>query len=151
MVKKILITAIFFAVGCSKITIHDKKQLSFETVSAAKNFGQLVEKKYYSYPNKILSALADSQKLNPILVILSSDQPFCFTSGNVINLSSGLIKLLDSEDELAFLFGHELWHIKKGFVNQANNIEENEELLADSFGKKIIENFGYNEIGRAHV
>lgn len=92
--------------------------------------------------DRVASGASFSDYTYPIVINSSYPLALSFRDGTVI-LSRGLIRSLNSESELAFVFAHEIGHVKlKHFYR--HKLEIRDEYMADEFAIKYLIAAGYS-------
>lgn len=135
--KLVLVSILFLAASCGVVDERNKgKGFNILPLSADKNFGAQADKqissdpqqfpildpaKYadvYSYVNKIRNTILNSGKVDFLnefewkIKIIHDDKTlnaFC-TPGGYIYVYTGILKFLESEDQLAGVLAHEIGH-----------------------------------------
>lgn len=80
----------------------------------------------YQLPHLRVRVLREGQKLDfriptvPVcsyrVILTNDDQVNAFAGGNTIFVTTGIMRLLDSDQDLALLFGHELAHLTRAHI-----------------------------------
>lgn len=101
---------------------------------------------------QVMERLGYSNQSGYTIRILSTNQPAAFSPGaKVILLSRGLIRLLNSESQVAFVIAHELSHYHLGHVEEAAEIGSEQsstwrkdlEIAADQKALFLLAQGGY--------
>lgn len=101
---------------------------------------------------QVMERLGYSDQSGYTIRILSTHQPAAFSPGaKVILLSRGLIRLLNSESQVAFVIAHELSHYHLGHVEEASQIGSEQsrewrkelEIAADQKALALLVRGGY--------
>jgi predicted Zn-dependent protease len=101
---------------------------------------------------QIMERLGYSDQSGYTIRILSTNQPAAFSPGaKVILLSRGLVRLLNSESQVAFVIAHELSHYHLGHVEEASHIGSEQssewrkdlEIAADQKALTLLVRGGY--------
>jgi|LakMenEpi03Aug12_release.lakeMendotaPanAssembly.Ray.scaffolds.fasta_scaffold588101_2 predicted Zn-dependent protease len=101
---------------------------------------------------QVMERLGYSDQSGYTIRILSTNQPAAFSPGaKVILLSRGLIRLLNSESQVAFVIAHELSHYHLGHVEEASHIRTEQssawrkdlEIAADQKALALLIRGGY--------
>jgi len=82
------------------------------------------------------------------LVILNDDSIInAWTDGTNITITTGLLKYIKNNDELAMVLGHEMGHVLNGDVNRSANAMDARylEANADKMGAFIMMRAGFDE------
>jgi predicted Zn-dependent protease len=148
---------VFFFSSCSSHTINeDKAQSSLQRASKlVEQYGQVISTDETNYINALGLRLESplvkiGKSVAPFKIILLDTQKSIATSlgSYVVTVSSGLIKHLSTESELAFVIAHEMSHEILGHTEHMSLDNETEqpelELEADSFAIVILTAAGYD-------
>lgn len=70
--------------------------------------------------NRLVNTIGDSAKGFKYLVyVIESDEINAFTAGGKVFVTTGIINFVKSDDELACIIGHEIYHNELGHINKA--------------------------------
>lgn len=81
-------------------------------------------------------------KRYPNLILLKTNAIIAGTNGRDLRISTGMLSILQNEDELAGVLAHELSHVIRGDISKSPS--KTRELRADELGFQITHNMGYN-------
>ena len=130
----------------NEVTLSDE-------ITLGKNLKQYIESKYNFSSNKLWSDKANriltklcynltNARFGYSCYVLENEEINAFTAGGVIFINSGLMKYVKSEDELAGVIGHEIFH---------NELKHLKQKLAESnFYESVFGEYGevVNSLGR---
>jgi len=77
------------------------------------------EKRVERVFRKLIRHLPDSNRgFNYVTYVLTSDEINAFTAGGKIYITTGILNFMKSDDELACVIGHEIFHNELGHINR---------------------------------
>lgn len=115
-------------------------------------YGELRAPQCHEQFKQVLERLGYSDTSGYTIRILSTTQPAAFSPGaKVILLSRGLIRLLHSESQIAFVIAHELSHYNLGHVEDVSHLGSEQsstwrkelEISADQKALTLLVQGGY--------
>ena len=158
----LLLFLIFFNAACSP-SLKQPGQQSSEAILRAsffvEKYGQIIGNKQKEYIENLKARIQNplhrigKAGANFQVILLNSKQPMAFsTGGHIILISKGLVKVLNSEAQLAFVLAHEMSHVLLGHEKDTpeNTSKERDyhtselELEADAFAVVILISAGYD-------
>lgn len=63
-----------------------------------------------------LQKYTDSGMIFPKLVVVDDDKPNAWTDGTTVTITKGMLKFLQTDDEIATILGHEIGHVMLGHI-----------------------------------
>jgi pSer/pThr/pTyr-binding forkhead associated (FHA) protein len=122
-----------------KITIQQEEEVGVETKKQVeKEYVYSKDQAYISRVNAITTKLlkaVKNPKFNYQIHIVQSDIINAFTAGGQIFVFTGIIDFASSDDELACIIGHEIYHNELGHIaDKLKEIKIAQNLLGDELG-----------------
>jgi len=122
-----------------KITIQQEEEVGIETKKQVEK--EYVYSKDQAYTSRVaaiqtkLQKVLKNPKFNYQIHIVQSDIINAFTAGGQIFVFTGIIDFASSDDELACIIGHEIYHNELGHIaDKLKEIKIAQNLLGDELG-----------------
>jgi len=159
--KKVSIPLFILAlslIGCARAPLPSSLNTGTARIALlTEHYGEIKDPAEIAYMNSVVRRLSSApshyRRSYPdtgfSVVILKTDSPLAFSAGGgLIAVSSGLIKSLATEGELAFVLSHEIAHEYLGHCSDTDRLTDEEvsqrEEVADKMGLGIMAIAGYD-------
>jgi predicted Zn-dependent protease len=124
MILSFMVTALFPASGLASMTIKEEKEmgdkLALEIQRTVAMINDPLIKAYVDEIGRRLLVEADDHRFDYHFYVVNESEPNAFAiPGGHIFVSSGLIRFVDTEDELAGVMGHEIGHSVLRHIDKA--------------------------------
>ena len=121
------------------VTVEEEKEVGFEVKAEIdENYTYSTDPKYTERIGRIFSKLLasmDNPKFDYTYHIVDSEEINAFTAGGQIFVFTGIIDFASSDDELANILGHEIYHNELGHIgNQLKEMKVAQNWFGEGLG-----------------